>query len=280
MRINAFAQGDSSVTSRLRKEVVFDRMIARLISTAPDRWIVKGGVALDLRLRERARATKDLDLARRDDEAAATEDLLTAIEAEVHDFFVFSADRSQGFDEIDDNVAIRFDVRAELAGRRFEEIKLDIGFGDPLPLVPELVRGTDLLTFAGITPTSIPTLPLEQHIAEKVHAYTRQYSGGRENSRVKDLVDILLLCSSHRFAANALRTALEQLFLSRRTHELPTRLPAPPSSWTTPFRVLAAGLALDTDLDVAFVLAASFLDPVLAAVDLEGEWNPGSGSWA
>ena len=41
-------------------------------------------------------------------------------------------------------------------------------------------------------------IPLARHIAEKVHAYTRTYGEGRTSTRVKDLVDIILvaLCSS------------------------------------------------------------------------------------
>lgn len=34
--------------ARLRKLVVFDRLLARLLGSAPDRWVVKGGVALDV----------------------------------------------------------------------------------------------------------------------------------------------------------------------------------------------------------------------------------------
>ncbi len=48
--------------SRLRKMVVRDRLLARLLHAAPDRWIVKGGVALDLRLGVLAKSTKDLDV--------------------------------------------------------------------------------------------------------------------------------------------------------------------------------------------------------------------------
>ena len=42
---------------RDRKRVAFDRLLARLAATAPDRWLLKGGFALDLRLAERARST-------------------------------------------------------------------------------------------------------------------------------------------------------------------------------------------------------------------------------
>jgi hypothetical protein len=35
---------------RLRKMVVFDRFMARLVQDKPDGWVLKGGLALQLRL--------------------------------------------------------------------------------------------------------------------------------------------------------------------------------------------------------------------------------------
>ncbi|MCJ7533460.1 MAG: nucleotidyl transferase AbiEii/AbiGii toxin family protein [Anaerolineales bacterium] len=47
---------------RLRKMVAFDRFLARLLRYQPDKWVVKGGLALQLRLGDRARTTKDMDI--------------------------------------------------------------------------------------------------------------------------------------------------------------------------------------------------------------------------
>jgi len=49
-RLRARARGRQLPVARLRKEVVFDRLLARLLVVAPDRWILKGGLALDYRL--------------------------------------------------------------------------------------------------------------------------------------------------------------------------------------------------------------------------------------
>lgn len=48
--------------SRLRNRVVFERLVARLLTVAPDAWILKGGFALEMRLGGRARSTRDVDL--------------------------------------------------------------------------------------------------------------------------------------------------------------------------------------------------------------------------
>jgi len=60
LRQSARARGLPIV--RLRKEVVFERLLVRLLVAAPERWILKGGLAIDYRLGDRARTTKDLDL--------------------------------------------------------------------------------------------------------------------------------------------------------------------------------------------------------------------------
>ena len=111
---------------------------------------------------------------------------------------------------------MRYRVRAELAGRRFEEVMVDIGFSDSLKWKPEPIRGLDLLAFADIEPIEVPVLPLEQHIAEKVHAYTKTYSQGRRSSRAKDLVDLVLVKQLMVLDAARLRTALEGVFEGRR----------------------------------------------------------------
>src|SRR5262245_18222014 len=161
-RINRSAGQDNSARVRLRKMVVFDRLLARLLVVAPDRWVVKGGVALDLRLGHRARTTRDVDLARQDTEEAATDDLVAATDVDLGDFFVFTVERDERFG-VGEEVAVRSHVGAELGGRRLEEVALDIGFGDPLTSTPDLLSGSDILGFADLPPISVPALPLEQH---------------------------------------------------------------------------------------------------------------------
>jgi hypothetical protein len=55
-------QGDGVGISRLRKRVVFERLLARLEAVAPEGWYLKGGFALELRLGGMARTTKDVDI--------------------------------------------------------------------------------------------------------------------------------------------------------------------------------------------------------------------------
>jgi len=48
--------------NRLRRRVVFERILLRLTTSQPGMWVVKGGMAVELRIGDSARMTKDLDL--------------------------------------------------------------------------------------------------------------------------------------------------------------------------------------------------------------------------
>src|SRR5688572_7761592 len=68
----------------------FQRLLARLLMISPDRWILKGGLALGFRLSHRGarpRATKDMDLARRGELATADADFQRVQDIDLGDHF-------------------------------------------------------------------------------------------------------------------------------------------------------------------------------------------------
>ncbi|MGI8475829.1 MAG: nucleotidyl transferase AbiEii/AbiGii toxin family protein [Thermomicrobiales bacterium] len=279
-RIAMIAKGDPSRSiPRLRKMVVFDRLLARLLIVAPEGWSLKGGVALEFRLGSRARVTADLDLSATSGGAPSLQDFLLAADLDVGDFFRFSISQDKRAGE---DSSVRYHVDATIAGRRFESVALDVGATESLDGRDELITGTDLLGFAGMAPIRVPILPLEQHVAEKLHAYTRKYSGGRMSSRVKDLIDIVLIQGSFSMSAGALRRSLETTFDQRATHATPKNLPVPPSDWEEPYKVLAEQVGLEPNLSDGFRVAADFLDPVLGGGGRPrsgDRWDPRQGIW-
>ncbi len=293
-RLKSEAESTGIAVSRLRKRVAFEQFLRRLLTLAPDRWVLKGALALDFRLPMGTRPTKDIDLDRRraagggdgggdgrrdgdrdlDEQEGAIEDIVAAQQLDLDDHFTFTAIRTDDLDDDDGLLAMRFHIRAELAGRTFEQFALDVGFAHALVEKPETVRTSSILSFADIDPIDIPAIPLAQHIAEKVHAYTRLYGANEHrSSRPKDLVDIILIATSESLDASALRAALETTFAVRNRQPLPPQLPPPPLEWDQPYRRLATEVGVEPDLSAAFSQAAALLDPVLAETR-SGHWDP------
>jgi Nucleotidyl transferase AbiEii toxin, Type IV TA system len=276
-RLKTGAGGDGARLSRERKYVVFDRLLARLAAAAPDRWLLKGGFALDLRLAERARATKDIDI----DWGAAEEELLDAlIDAAAYDaddFFEFAVERAG---EPEDRLggSHRFRVAASLAGRPFETFLLDVGFRDATTHI-EYLTTPGTLEFAGIEPVTVAATPLELHVAEKLHAYTRVYEGSRVSTRAKDLVDLSLIAELSPLDAARLHSAIDEIFAERGTHPVPDRLPEPPEGLAIPFRQLAEAVGVPTETSEAHAHAAAIIDPILSGEIRQGSWDPGARAW-
>jgi hypothetical protein len=67
-----------------------------------------------------------------------------------------------------------------------------VSTGDVLREPYESLSGRDWLGFAGIASANFPAVSPEEQFAEKLHAFTLPRVG-RENTRVKDLVDLVLL---------------------------------------------------------------------------------------
>jgi predicted nucleotidyltransferase component of viral defense system len=280
-RLNELSRATGRSLVRLRKEVVFDRLLVRLLTVAPDRWLLKGALALDYRFGDRARTTKDIDLVTSDGEASATADLLVAKALDLGDFFRFSIERTAALDQLLEGAAVRYHVRAELAGRVFDEFVVDVGFDFPTGVEPEALRGPDLLAFADLPPVEVPALPLELQVAEKLHAYGRLYgSGAVASTRVKDLVDLALIAREATLDANRLRAAIEVTFARRGTTELSAGLPRPPSEWRVPYSRLARDIGLKADLSGGYATAVALLDPVLRGEVRSGTWQPASQQWS
>lgn len=277
-RLNARAAGDGARLARDRKRVAFDRLLARLTEAAPNRWLLKGGFALDLRLADRARATRDVDIDWQASEEELLDILIEAAAIRADDHFTFRIERTATPPERLGG-SHRFRTNVDLAGRLFETFLLDVGLrSDPLSEYDTLTT-PDLLSFADIDPVNVPAISLEQHIAEKLHAYTRRYANDQPSSRAKDLIDIILMSELGPFEFDRLREVIVRVFDARATHELPASMPAPPREWARPYRALADEVELDPDPAVGRRLVAAFLDPVLTAERGLAYWNAEALEW-
>jgi len=258
---------------RLRRRVAFERLLARLFLDADPPWLLKGGYALELRLAYQTRSTRDLDLSvpepKRLDLASQEgmsqdhadklhEQLQLAAERDLGDAFRFLIRAPRGELTGAPGGGVRCGVEARLAGRIFAQFHVDVGLGDPKLGEPAWVEGDSFLTFAGIPAVRIPVVPAGQQFAEKIHAYTFPWQD-RDNTRVKDLVDLVLLVHFGLVEAAQVRQALQVTFRFRATHPLMAELPKPPEFWSESFQALAIGLELPVqDLEQAHAYLSAF----------------------
>ncbi len=117
---------------RLRKQVAFERFIARLLTIQPDTWILKGGLAMQLRLGIQSRTTMDIDLLHKGLSASICDSLVEAASLDIGDWFKFEVRQTEEAPQ-DLFGGHRYHVRCLLDGRVFEAFHVDVGVGD-LPL--------------------------------------------------------------------------------------------------------------------------------------------------
>jgi len=256
-RLQKIAKDIGADLQRVRRKVAFERFLARLFAKEPYPWVLKGGYALEVRF-EMSRATKDLDLGTRL-KIAGTEDkqleillgqLQERAKYQMNDHFLFQVESTAKVIESAPYGGFRFPVKSLLAGRLFVAFSLDVGFGDAITPPINEITGIDWLDFCGIPPAKFEAISLEQQFAEKIHAMVVD-RGERENSRVKDLIDILLLIQAG-LDKNQVVKSITNTFRRRGGKSIPQTPPIPPANWRKPFNQLAVDCGLNPDFDAAF----------------------------
>src|SRR6266545_3945430 len=168
----ATATGEATTVpglERLRRRTVFERLLVRLEHAMPGQWVLKGGMALEVRLGDRARSTRDLDLAVRQ----AGEDASTIRDHLIEALALDEAGRA----------GWRFTIDARLDGRAFANVRLDVVARTEEISRTDRVTLRSMLSFAGFPDHEVEAVDPAQHFAEKLHAFTRPH-GDRANSRV------------------------------------------------------------------------------------------------
>lgn len=254
-RLKNFSRKKGVDFQRLRRQVAFDRLLARLFSGKTPPWYLKGGYAMELRI-QGARTTRDVDLGRflgpgeKPGGPTLLEEIQTLASSDLGDFFEFRI----GASILELEAAYggsRFPVEARVDGRTFVKFHMDVGLEDKLLGDLEGLKAEDWLGFADIPAPVFPVISREQQFAEKIHAYTKQRKD-RENTRVRDLVDMVLLMDNAGLDKKKVQKAMEKTFQNRKSHPLPSQLQAPPTSWEGPFAEMAAECGLDHTLLSAF----------------------------
>lgn len=271
-RLKKLAQTKGLDLQRLRRKVAFDRLLARIFNgDSESQFLLKGGYAMELRF-DKARATRDIDLTylerfkqipEPDISDEIFQDLRDVSQVDLKDFFVYRIGDAQ----LDlDNApygGARYPVSSFIDGRLFVRFQLDVGLDIVVNKVDKM-KGGDWLDFCDISSPLISMITEEQQFAEKVHAYTLPRDG-RVNSRVKDLVDLVLLLERHGFDLPECKEALQRVFKVRGTHALPDQLLTPPDQWVSHFQVMAAECGINPNMADAYDKVARFFERVITA---------------
>ena len=233
-------------------------------ATAVDgyRFTVKGGVALELRLGDRARATKDIDLVLHDDHVDMVRALERALTAEPDQGFVF---RRKGEPKRLDNGVMNLEFGVTYRGGAWTSVAVDVARAERGESEVEQLPGIPLFDAFGVHgPVDLPCLTLRMHIAQKLHGMTLPPRSGKRNERFRDLVDLLMLAPLVTDYV-ALCDACHMVFQTRATHSWPPALEAP-VHWMEPFTQLATELALPIqDASMAIERIREFVDRIVAA---------------
>lgn len=240
----AYAMRDGLAVARVRRWVSFmmlggalDRAAAR---PGGPRFVLKGGVALELRMRERSRATEDLDV-----EAQSTEaELVTALDGALRDPYQdFTVARRTATRRLGPR-AERVEIRVAYRSQRWATVQLDLTRPDGVRTEAEPLQAVPLTPFGLNGPETLPCLSLRYHIAQKFHAMTKVMPDGTPNERHRDAVDLLLLRElAMPGALGAIHAACEETFRLRAAHVWPPSINLP-AAWESEVMALASPLGL------------------------------------
>lgn len=253
---NLAAERQTSL-DRLRRHFAFQRILVRL--SADDNWVLKGGFAIEVRLGLDARATKDLDLAMLEDlNGVEVQDrLLDALDVDADDGLTFqvSPPRAIASDEAG-NPGWKFTVTSVLGGKVFASLRLDVvARSEEIAGAVGTIEVHPPILAERLSSTAMPAVDVAQHAAEKFHAMARTYAGGRPSSRVKDLVDVVLLAEAGLLPHPDLQGRLQTVWRVRDGVPPPAQLPEFPAAWLSDYTAMAAELDLDIDYPTARSIA-------------------------
>lgn len=256
---------------RLRRELAYRRLLARLFAVQPEAWVLKGGVALQFRL-DPNRPSNDVDLAHVDahgaDQAVALRRLRIAAAHDAGDMFVFSIGEPTQLQEEDRAITVL--VEARLGAKLFESFHVDMP--PPRDSIAHDVCEADVEELGIAELDAMPALrliALEQQVADKVCAMFELHGAGRRPSgRSRDLGDLAMLAAQREFDGDRLIASVRDEEARRRdgllAHGLPAAIELAPEQlreWPRTWRKQARDPQFGFEESLA--ITQQFLDPIL-----------------
>ncbi len=265
------------VFSRLRREIasiILGQVLARVVDgEGKPIFLIKGGVAMSLRLGLRARATKDFDVACRIDKAEALERLRDELVDGWGPFrLAFAQEQPK---EIRDTGAWRIDVKEGMNGAPFSTVQLEIAeaegeAGQQFDLESSRLLELDRLGFEA--PERVPLVTIAYLVAQKLHACTDHSTLDRVNDRFRDLIDLQLV--EHALddpeTLRSTAAACREIFTLRGKHDWPPSIKVV-AGWEEGYRKMAQDMKFEPDdVNEAARRAEAVISRIDAAEDQPG----------
>lgn len=270
------------------RQARFDRFLSRVFAEGEEsEWLLKGGMSILARV-PRSRTTKDVDLAslHAADLADAERALAELVAVNLGDHLTFRLIRSTptGLGVNQPGVTTRRCVFACLEvddGAHVDTITVDVVVGPPPVGRVEVVEPANRLRLRRPLVTHPYRLyPVVDQIADKVCAtVATNYPGRKRSSRVKDLVDLVVLAHTQSVELTELSSAIEAKRLL--SGIAPFHHVDVPPDWHRTYPGTAKGVptAETYTAATAAALVAEFIDPALDKDSNTAIWEPAELAW-
>lgn len=270
------------------RQARFDRFLSRVFADGDhSEWLLKGGMSMLARV-PRSRTTKDMDLAAQhaQDLTEAERSLSALVAADLGDHLTFRLIRSEptGLGDNQPGVATRRLTYACLdteSDRQIDTMTVDVVVG-PAPVgEPEVVEPANRLHLRrGLVTHPYRLYPVADQIADKVCAtMDTNYPGGKRSSRVKDLVDLVVLAHTQSIDLAELRHAIDAKQMISGIE--PFEHFQIPDDWTRTYPATATGVPIAESFNAttAAKVVATLIDPALNKSPTTATWNPQDLAW-
>jgi hypothetical protein len=211
--IAARAEQDAVSIRRMRRWVAAIAL-AQVLLAARDRGIIagfaiKGGHAIELRIRSKARSSRDVDVILNVPDTRIVDTLRAALADGWSGFTFAFGDVIRELEH-----ALRVQMAAHYQNADWATFDVEITAG--VTTEEDLVDALDLSEF-GLDPIApIPCLNVAEQLAQKFHAATDP-----NENRPRDFLDIYILAETQKIDDGRLRAAIESTFATRQTHVWP-----------------------------------------------------------
>ena len=235
--VDRYAKASGLGIKRVQQRV-FTELVVGVLDNAKQKgvislYVVKGGMALELRFGIRARASGDLDIALSGGNVLALLDDALAV-----GFGDFTFERREGSTYLENAKTHRVEIKISYQGRAFGTIDLDINEAKAETSMEMMT--TSVITHLGLPgPIRVPIIDAHVHLAHKLHAATEPSRADYKNQRYRDLIDALVIARDANLDYTHLQNVVVDEFARREHHTAWPPKWALPDEWHTPLETLA-----------------------------------------